>query len=55
MPKRTLTLTLVIAAALAVSSCAMFARCPGSASCPTQPQDPHFGQASAAAPVQHGK
>lgn len=34
---------LIVAAALAGSGCAsLFKKCPGSASCPVQPQDPHF-------------
>jgi hypothetical protein len=33
---------LFAAAALAASGCAMFKKCPGSASCPVQPQDPHL-------------
>jgi len=55
MSKRPLAITIVIAAALAISGCTLFKRCPGSASCPTQPGDPHFAQASASAPVEHGK
>ena len=50
--KRTVTVALVIATALALSGCVLFKRCPGSASCPVNPSDPHFAQTEAPA---HGK
>ena len=59
MSKRIVTLTIVIAAALAASGCVLFKRCPGSASCPVQPADPNFAQSSAqssaSAPAAHGR
>lgn len=55
MAKRIVTLTIVVAAALAASGCVLFKRCPGSASCPVQPADPNFAQSSASAPAAHGR